>query len=104
MTSPEMVRREPPELSDGVVLLRGLRADDLPAVIEQCNDPQMARFTTVPQPYGRAEAEGFLAAVTASWRDDSPSASRCWSIEVVDPAAPDGRGAWAGSVEYHFVN
>ncbi len=100
-TATAMTPAEPAVLSDGVVMLRGLRADDLPAVIEQCNDPEMVRFTTIPQPYGRAEAEGFLAMVATNWRDGS---SRCWSIEVVDPAAADRRGAWAGSLEYHFVN
>lgn len=43
-------------LSDGSVLLR-LRSDaDLPAVVEACQDPEIPRWTRVPDHYGGREA------------------------------------------------
>ena len=43
-------------LSDGEIRLR-LQADaDLPALIRACQDPEIARWTRVPTPYGDAEA------------------------------------------------
>ena len=43
-------------LSDGSVVLR-LRSDaDLPAVVEACQDPEIPRWTRVPDPYGEWEA------------------------------------------------
>jgi [ribosomal protein S5]-alanine N-acetyltransferase len=43
-------------LRDGDIRLR-LQADaDLPALIRACRDPEIARWTRVPAPYGEAEA------------------------------------------------
>ena len=50
------------ELSDGVVLLRPLESDDVPAIAAACVDPEIARFTTeVPQPYTEADARTYVA-------------------------------------------
>lgn len=51
----------PPVVSDGVVTLRLGRPDDAPRIVEACQDPLIARFTTVPSPYGPQDAEPFLA-------------------------------------------
>jgi RimJ/RimL family protein N-acetyltransferase len=56
-----------PTLTDGVVTLRGLLAGDLEALVEHGRDPQMARWTAVPQPYTRADAEAFLAIAADGW-------------------------------------
>ena len=40
-----------PVLSDGVVLLRPPREEDLPDVVATCQDPEFARWTLVPVPY-----------------------------------------------------
>jgi RimJ/RimL family protein N-acetyltransferase len=49
------------ELTDGVVRLRPLRAEDAPAVYETCVDPETQRFTiSLPDPYRLEDAEGFI--------------------------------------------
>lgn len=47
-------------LSDGVVALRGWRTTDAPAVLAACQDPLIARFIPIPQPYTEADALGFV--------------------------------------------
>ena len=48
-------------LSDGVVTLRPWREADIPAIVEMCDDPEVARFTRVPSPYSEQDAREFLA-------------------------------------------
>src|SRR6478672_10470405 len=85
---PEIV----PVLTDGEVTLRALGPADVPALVEQGQDPQMVRWTTVPHPYGRDDAEAFLGLVERGWADDG---NRVWAVE-----AGDGRGAsrFAGTI------
>jgi RimJ/RimL family protein N-acetyltransferase len=54
-----------PTLSDGEVRVRGLRASDIPAIVAACQDPEIPRWTRVPSPYAREDAERFLAVVAA---------------------------------------
>ena len=49
-----------PTLTDGVVTLRAHRPDDAAAATEQSVDPLSQRWTTVPVPYERADAEFFV--------------------------------------------
>ena len=49
-----------PPLSDGEVVLRQFREHDIAAVVAACQDPEIVRFTSVPEPYGEAEARAFL--------------------------------------------
>ena len=58
-----MLRRPDPPLSDGVITLRAHRPDDVDALVAICQDPAIPRWTRVPQPYTRADAEGWVAAV-----------------------------------------
>ncbi len=53
----------------GGVLLRQHRADDAEAVFQQCSDPEMQRWTTVPVPYERHHVEGFFAHLARGWDD-----------------------------------
>jgi ribosomal-protein-alanine N-acetyltransferase len=46
-------------LSDGVVRLRLIADADLPAVVEAVQDPEIPRWTAVPQPYGQQDARQF---------------------------------------------
>lgn len=52
---------ELPVLTGTLVRLRAWRADDAPAIHAACQDPDIQRWTTVPVPYGPADAEDFLA-------------------------------------------
>jgi len=78
-----------PELTDGVVLLRALSDDDLDAVVEQCRDEVVQRWSlTVPSSYARPDAEEFLVLAQQGWA----SGERWqWAVEV------DGR--FAGLVD-----
>jgi RimJ/RimL family protein N-acetyltransferase len=59
-----------PTLTGRRVLLRPWRADDVEAVLAACQDPEIQRWTQVPVPYGRADAEGFVRGVAPStWAD-----------------------------------
>jgi RimJ/RimL family protein N-acetyltransferase len=43
-------------LSDGVVRLRLMAEDDVPAIVEAVQDPEIPRWTRVPDPYGEDDA------------------------------------------------
>jgi len=61
---------------DGLVLrtqrlvLRQPRADDLAAIVEACQDPDIPRFIPfVPTPYGDDNGRAFLDSVDRAWRE-----------------------------------
>jgi RimJ/RimL family protein N-acetyltransferase len=58
----------PPTLTEGEVTLRGLREADIPAIVAACRDPEIPRWTRVPSPYTREDAERFLAIAAAEAR------------------------------------
>jgi RimJ/RimL family protein N-acetyltransferase len=57
-----------PRLTDGVIVVRGLRESDIPAILAACRDPEIPRWTRVPSPYTREDAERFLAISAADAR------------------------------------
>ena len=73
------------------VLLRAHDEADLPAIVEQGQDLDLQRFTTIPVPYGPDDAAGFLDHVRSGW-DDSRRAA--WAIEA--------EGRFAGTVDLRF--
>jgi RimJ/RimL family protein N-acetyltransferase len=50
-----------PTLRDGDLVLRPKRPADVEAITAACQDPEIPRWTFVPSPYTRADAEAFLA-------------------------------------------
>lgn len=44
-----------------MIHLRPLTLDDLPTIVAACQDPEIPRWTLVPQPYTEADALAFLA-------------------------------------------
>jgi RimJ/RimL family protein N-acetyltransferase len=50
-----------PALSDGEIAVRPLAPRDVPAIVAACQDPEIPRWTRVPSPYVREDAERFLA-------------------------------------------
>jgi ribosomal-protein-alanine N-acetyltransferase len=63
------------------VRLRAVAAADLPAMVEQCRDPEMVRWTTVPNPsggYRLKDAKEFLAVIAAGWTSGERLG---WTIE-----------------------
>ncbi len=47
-------------LADGEIALRPLAEADLPALIEALQDPEIPRWTRIPQDYGEAQARDWL--------------------------------------------
>jgi len=87
--SPRALPDRPPELAAAQgVRLRGYREDDVDAVLAMACDPTFARWTTVPVPSRRADAEGFvLERVPAGWASGDVLT---WALDV--------DGAHAGNV------
>ena len=79
-------------LSDGVVTLRRWRPADAPAVFAACQDPLIARFVPIPQPYELANAEGFIEAR----RNDEDGAGES-GFAIVDART----GALLGAISRH---
>lgn len=50
-----------PTLSDGETAVRPLAPGDIPDIVAACTDPEIPRWTRVPSPYTREDAERFLA-------------------------------------------
>lgn len=61
------------ELRTERLILRPLRLSDFDDAYEFANDPEWARFLTVPQPFTRQEAEKSLAQSVLSPRDTNPT-------------------------------
>jgi len=53
--------------SDDVVMLSPPTFADLDAITRACQDPEIARWTTVPSPYAPEHARGFVTRVTEAW-------------------------------------
>ena len=49
-----------PTLRDGDLTLRPKRPEDADAITAACQDPEIPRWTFVPSPYTRADAEAYL--------------------------------------------
>lgn len=70
--------REPVVLTGSRVVLSVPGVADIDQVAELCTDPSIARWTTVPSPYSRDNAEAFvLDVVPAAWLSGS---SCTWAI------------------------
>ncbi len=77
-----------PTLTDGTVTVRAHRDDDVAGVVEQSRDPASIRWTTVPTPYGPADAEHFVREIMpGGWADGR------WGFAV------EADGRYAGTVE-----
>lgn len=63
---------EPITLTTERLLLRPFGPQDADATYAACQDPDIQRWTVVPSPYSRADAELFTAKLTPQgWQDDS---------------------------------
>jgi RimJ/RimL family protein N-acetyltransferase len=76
--------------ADDLVALRPWRADDAPALAVACDDPDVQRWTLVPDRYTESDAEAFIAYATESLE-------RGASVEVAMVAPADPR-ALLGSI------
>ena len=74
------------------VRLRPWRTDDADAVFAACQDEDIQRWTLVPVPYGREDAEAFVGSVAGT-----TSAEGCALF------AMEAGGVLAGSMGMHFL-
>ena len=72
-----------PELTDGVVLLRAHRAEDLPRIVAQSRDANSLLFTTIPRPYDENHARDWLTAIRDGWAAGPPTTWH-WAIAAAD--------------------
>lgn len=83
---------QPVRLSDGVVVLRPWEPGDASAVFAACQDPVIARFLPIPQPYTETAARTFIARRQADWDGEDER-----SFAITDPAT----GAVVGAIARH---
>ena len=76
------------------LLLSVPTADDVDRITEICQDPEIRRWTTVPEPYAASDASFFVDHVVIDgWRDDT---DLTWGIREV---AEDGTSTYVGTVD-----
>jgi [ribosomal protein S5]-alanine N-acetyltransferase len=91
---------EVPVLVDAAagVMLRAAGRGDLAGMVEQCRDPEMIRWTSVPTPeegYQLRDAEEFLARTAAGWTSGERLG---WTIQ----AQRDPERGFCGSIDLHL--
>ena len=84
------------------LILRPWRLSDAPAVLAVCQDPEIARWVTIPQPFLPADADAFIENAMAMWRDGTGApfaivdASDDRLLGAVTRFGPDGHQATFG--------
>lgn len=63
------------------LILRAPTEADVDAITEACQDPEIARWTTVPSPYFRQDAEDFVRLVAEWWANGSQAV---WGVHTED--------------------
>ncbi len=59
-----------PTLEDDAIVLRHWREDDIPEIVEACQDAEIVRWISkIPIPYGEKEARDFLALAESGQED-----------------------------------
>ena len=76
-----------PLLKSGSVTLRAVTLADAPDIADGCDDSEMARWTTIPTPYGLEDAFAYVECRSGSAADADWAR---WAIET------DGR--WSGNI------
>lgn len=83
---------QPVTLTDGVVTLSPPAEDDAEAITQACQDPGIAAWVPIPQPYGHEHARGFLRdVVDPGWAEGG---TLTWAIR-------DAQGGVLGMVDLH---
>ncbi len=77
------------ELVDGATALRAWREDDIDAVLELCQDPEISRWTSVPAVYERDDARAYIEATERSLHT-----GRSLDLAIAEP----GGGPLLGSI------
>jgi RimJ/RimL family protein N-acetyltransferase len=84
------------------LVLRPWLKTDAPALLAVCQDPEIARWVTIPQPFLPADADAFIANAMTMWRDGTGApfaivdASDDRLLGAVTRFGPDGHQATFG--------
>lgn len=81
-----------PPLSDGTVELRLWRGADISAIVAACQDPEIPRWTPVPEPFTEEDAREWLAT-----HEPKMAAGEGLPLAIVAPT-----GEVLGSIELHI--
>ncbi|MGN8025089.1 GNAT family N-acetyltransferase [Microbacterium sp. 22242] len=74
---------EPVELRTRRLALRPPAFADVDAITAACQDPEIPRWTTVPSPYARADAEDYVRLVGQWWEDGSQTVWAAYADGVI---------------------
>lgn len=72
----------------GDIILRPWHDTDTAALVAACQDPEIVRWVSIPQPYQPADAHAFIDESRTMWRDGSGAA-----FAIVDAATDQLLGA-----------
>ena len=75
---------QPPDLRTDTIVLRPWRLDDLDDLVAELQDPEILRWTRIPDSYGHEDGRVFLEHTAQGWSEGSRA-----NFAVVDAA--DGR-------------
>lgn len=83
---------EPVTLRTERLVLSAPAEDDVDAITQACQDPEIPRWTTVPSPYHREDAEEFVRLIGEWWADGSQTV---WAMRH--------DGVLVGSIGLHHI-
>ena len=72
---------EPVTLTTDRLVLRTPTEADAEAIDRACQDPEIPRWTTVPSPYTREHADGFIRMIADGWAEETGAV---WGIRADD--------------------
>jgi RimJ/RimL family protein N-acetyltransferase len=82
--------------------LRPWRTSDVPALLAACQDPEIARWAGMPQPFRASDADAFVQGALEMWRDGTGAAFAIVEtatdrlVGAVTRFGPDGHQATFG--------
>ncbi|MFQ5425673.1 MAG: GNAT family N-acetyltransferase, partial [Gaiellales bacterium] len=91
-----LISHPDPALTDGDLVLRPWRLGDVRAIASGCDDPDIARFTRIPQPYARRDARAFVVESKRGWRTGSAA-----HFAMVESSCPKPIGSIGLSLDWH---
>jgi RimJ/RimL family protein N-acetyltransferase len=62
-----MPELHPPDLRTDTIVLRPWRLEDLDDLVTELQDPEIPRWTRIPEPYGRDDGREFLERSAEGW-------------------------------------
>ena len=84
---------EPPSLRTDTFVLRPWRPEDVDVLVAALQDPEIPRWTRIPEPYTEDEGRAFLDRSVAGWENATGA-----SFAIVDA----GHGGLLGSIGVRF--